>query len=136
MSAATEQLRSKQNTGAEPETILIVDGEFLNRWMSQTVLTHNGYCALEATNVDEAVTVSANRKAPIHALLIDVAIAGPHAAETVALIRQGRPELKPIFMANALDIDRARELCLLPLLRKPFGVRTLLTMVRGVLDAD
>jgi DNA-binding NtrC family response regulator len=133
----TDELsRIRMTAGGNDRTVLVVDSDFLHRWMIQTILEQNGFRALEARDVEEAATVSSEHETAIHALLMDIAVARPNPAEAVERIRRGRPEMRLIFMARAAHVDDARELWrLMPVVRKPCGVRTLLSTVRSVLDA-
>ena len=133
----TDELsRIRLTAGGNDRTVLVVDAEFLHRWMIQTFLEQNGYRALEARDVEEAARVSSEHETPIHILLMDIAVALPNPAEAVERVRRGRAEMRPIFMARAARVDDVRDLGrLMPVVRKPCGIHALLASIRSVLGA-
>ncbi len=119
------------------ETVLLVEDDESVRGMVRKLLSHSGYCLLEASSGMEALRVSEQHPGPIHLLLTDVVMpqmSGRVLAERLAPLR---PEMKVLYLSGYTDDAVVRHGVLeagAPFLQKPFTLESLMRKVRAVLD--
>lgn len=121
------------------ETILLVEDEDALRGLTLSSLQSGGYTVLEARDGKAATEVAQQHNGPIDLLLTDVIMPGISGRELADHLLKLRPAMRLLFMSGythdlithhgALDPGTA-------LLEKPFGVESLLTKVREVLDGQ
>ena len=128
------------STGAAPgrgETLLLVEDDPAVRSFAAQLLRRAGYNVLDASTPETALRI-ADRPDTIHAVLTDVIMPGMNGKQMVTRLREGRPDLKVLYMSGYsgttfLDpsiVDPARE----RLVEKPFTQDALLRAVRETID--
>jgi two-component system cell cycle sensor histidine kinase/response regulator CckA len=119
------------------ERILVVDDEPLLRRLAERILVKHGYVARTAADGHEALALLRAAPQGIDAALCDVAMPGMDGPETVAALRELRPDL-PVVIASGY-VDDATMATLLAMrvehfVAKPYSVEALLTVLRGALE--
>ncbi len=126
---------NKLPTGTE--TILFVEDNAAVRKMATRMLGQLGYNVVTAASGEEAVECFEEMETTPLLLLTDVVMPGIDGPELADILRASYPELRVIY-ASGYPESHARRLATLPdtdsLLHKPFTLRQLAEMVRGVLD--
>jgi hypothetical protein len=119
------------------ETVLLVDDDELVRRMTRVMLEACGYAVLDAGTGDAAAAAAATAAGPIHLLITDLMLPGESGAAVAARLAAQRPGLRVLFVSGYNEDviehhhwtpDRA------DFLAKPFGLDSLATKVREVLD--
>jgi CheY-like chemotaxis protein len=119
------------------ETVLIVEDEDMVRAVVHTLLTQSGYRVLEASQGQEALTISQQHAGPIHLLVTDVIMPQMSGRELAERLGQTRPEMKVLFVSGYTDDDVLRHGVReesASFLQKPFTGDALARKVREVLD--
>ena len=130
--ALTQALRS----GANTETILLVEDEPLVRDVFGEVLRASGYHVLEADGPERALALSASPDQAIHLLLTDVVMPGINGRQLAERLTVLRPDLRVLFMSGYSSDKVFREVLerganFMP---KPISPSKLLGRVRELLD--
>jgi PAS domain S-box-containing protein len=118
------------------ETVLLVEDEESVRHMAQEILQLNGYSVLDASNGNEAVTVSEQHQGVIELMVTDVVmplLGGRELAEKLALTR---PEMRVLYMSGYTDDAIVRHGVLdgrASFLEKPFTPDAFARKIREVL---
>jgi PAS domain S-box-containing protein len=118
------------------ETILLVEDDELLRHALARALQRAGYRVIVAESGLEALE-RARAERTLHLVLCDVVMPGISGPETVAQLRERRPELKAIYVSGYVEDSLvARELQAAgeALVSKPFDPAALLARVRAALD--
>lgn len=128
--------------GKEPElrgteTVLLAEDEEMVRRVAREVLEMQGYNVLEASDVEEALAISATHEGAIHILLTDVVMPGMSGRELSGRILQTRPQMKILYMSGYTDdaivhhgvLDEGTSF-----IEKPFTSDSLSLKIRKVLD--
>ncbi|MDA8016423.1 MAG: response regulator [Thermoanaerobaculia bacterium] len=130
-----DRRRSGDSSGehlALGETVLVVDDESTVRKVVRTVLESAGQVTLEAQNGREAVEVFRPRAAEIGYVFLDMTMPEMDGAETLAALRQIRPNI-PVVLASGYDekevLSDLGPLDRVAFLQKPFLVEDLLEAV-------
>jgi len=123
------------NTGSE--TVLLLEDEAAIRNPAKFYLEAKGYRVLAAGDGDEAVAVAAEAAGPVSLLVTDVVLPGRKVREVVEEISITHPGIRILFMSGysqdeAILRDVASEG--FDFLEKPFGLETLATRIREILD--
>ncbi|HEV8588928.1 MAG TPA: PAS domain S-box protein [Pyrinomonadaceae bacterium] len=121
------------------ETILLVEDEEMLRKLARQTLKSHGYQIVEASNGNEAVSVSAQHQGAIHLLLTDVIMPGINGSELATRLVKTRPSLRVLFMSGYTDdaivhqgvLDESANF-----IQKPFTPDGLARRVREVLDQE
>ncbi len=121
-----------RNTDQRRKTILVVDDEATIRNILIEVLKLQGYRVLSATNGREALTLCEQQPGKIDVLITDLCMPIMGGEELIVRATPLRPEMKTICLSAAFTkVSLAQWVLFLP---KPFSIRALTAMVRGVLD--
>ena len=119
------------------ETILVVEDEESVRGLVSRVLSRNGYWVLEAREPEEALRRFADGPAEIDLLLSDVVLPGMSGPALASRLAAAQPDVRVVLMSGytddvviGLDDDRV------PLLKKPFTLTRLLTVVSHALSPE
>src|SRR3989442_15925260 len=81
-------------------TVLILEDDHSIRAIIRAVLTNRSYRVLEATDTDEAVSVSDQHRGPLQVLIADVMLKAPNGVETSQRMLSSRPELRVLFVSG------------------------------------
>ena len=118
------------------ETVMIVEDEAGLRAAASEFLESKGYHVIEAANAAEALQQCTGSARRIDLLLTDVVMPGTGGIELAKSVADLLPDIKVIYMSGysdrAIDVAQFRSGGIL--LQKPFGLDTLATKVRAVLD--
>jgi two-component system cell cycle sensor histidine kinase/response regulator CckA len=119
------------------ETILLVEDEDSLRRVVNRMLSAQGYVVLEARDGEDALSIAAGYGAPIHLVVSDVVMPGPHGGEVCRRLRLDRPDIKTISMSGYTDDEVVRRGIVagdMPFIQKPFSQTDLARLVRETLD--
>jgi DNA-binding NtrC family response regulator len=120
------------------ETVLVAEDDSAVRLLARVSLQRCGYRVLEASNPEEAVRIALDYTEPIHLLLSDVIMPESEGAPLIERLREGRPDLRLLYMSGYTDDAIVHHGVLdegIPFLQKPFTPHALAQKVRRVLDA-
>jgi PAS domain S-box-containing protein len=120
------------------ETILVVEDQVEVRGIIRATLLRNGYTVLEATNGEEALTLSRQHANVIHLLFTDVVMPGLSGRRLAQFLSTERPGLRVIYTSGYTDDAIVRHGVLesgLAFLQKPYTANALLRKIREVLEA-
>lgn len=118
-------------------SILIVDDQDMVRRTLRLALESEGLDVREAGDGDEALRLY--RSAPADVVVTDIVMPNKEGIETIFELRRSSPKVKIIAMSGrdtADFLDMARKLGADHALRKPFEMRTLLSLVRSCIEKD
>lgn len=138
--ATTDEATGNTVVGEAPtgsETILLVEDSEQVRRMASRILVQSGYRVLEAENGEAALAVLDSNQESVDLMLTDVVMPGIGGRELYDLAAERRPGLKVIFMSGYNENDMAwneENAAKEKYLQKPFGVYSLASCVREVLD--
>jgi two-component system cell cycle sensor histidine kinase/response regulator CckA len=121
------------------ETILLVEDEDSLREVTRDFLQNGGYEVLEADSGESALELTKQYQGRLDLLLTDVIMPGISGRQLADQLVPSRPEMKILFMSGYTQELVGHHGVLTPetvLLEKPFGVESLLTKIREVLDAQ
>jgi two-component system cell cycle sensor histidine kinase/response regulator CckA len=112
-------------------TVLLVEDEPTVRSVAERALTRHGYKVITADNGEDALEIL-SRGEPIELLISDVVMPGMDGPTMVREAREGRPDLKILFMSGyaeeqlrkSIDIENVN------FLPKPFSVTDLAAAAR------
>lgn len=117
------------------ETILVVEDQAEDRNYAAEVLQKYGYRVIQAASASEALRVCQQESAPIHLLLIDLAMPGTSGRELVTRLATMRPAMKTVFMSRSSDDAIAQEGGLdegVHFIQRPFTPKDLARKIRTV----
>jgi len=117
------------------ETILVVEDDPDIRRLLVGTLRRYGYRVFEAP--DGATALGQHADIPLDLLLTDVVMPGMNGVELAEILQARQPRLEAIFMSGYADEvmeHRGAHRDRLPILQKPFTIRSLLAFIRKVLD--
>jgi CheY-like chemotaxis protein len=119
------------------EMVLVIDDEDSILTITGETLTAFGYRVLTATDGAEAVAVFAENKSEIAVVLTDMSMPIMDGAALIRALSKLNPEIK-IIAASGLnangEVAKVSGLTVKHFLTKPYTARTLLTLIRSVLD--
>lgn len=131
-------IKTKHNDVANSrETILLVDDEAYIRELVGAILAVEGYHVLEAANGVEALRVAESHPGPVHLLLTDVVMSPMGGGELARRMLPLRSETKILYISGFPDDPSVRdgmEARQVAFLAKPFSPKTLVKVVRSILD--
>ena len=119
------------------ETVLVVEDEPIVRLSIRDTLQLKGYCVLEATDAQAALTFCRQHRGPIHLLITDVIMPGMNGQTLADHLVSLRTDMRVLFISGHLGDAVARHGVLPPsaaFLQKPFTPDTLTRKVREILD--
>ena len=137
--SAPDPLPAVEVTSTGDEIILLVEDEEAVRGLGRQILSACGYNVLEASNIDEALAVSATCHAPIDLLVTDVVLPGMSGREIAELLQVIYPQMKVLYVSGYLDDAVVRHGISqesTAFLQKPYSQTTLTQKVRDVLDGN
>ena len=116
-------------------TILLVDDHEMVLRALHNYLEKKGYNLLEAHNGEEALLIAECFPGMIHVLVTDLVMARMNGRELVQRLLPLRPEMQVIMMSGFPDEIMAQQglTPLVPILRKPFLPKRLLSAIEEVL---
>jgi two-component system cell cycle sensor histidine kinase/response regulator CckA len=116
-------------------TILLVDDHEMVLRALHNYLEKRGFNLLEARDGDEALLIAECYPAMIHVLVTDLVMARMNGRELVRRLLPLRPEMQVIMMSGYPDEIMAQQglTPLVPVLRKPFLPKRLLSAIEEVL---
>ena len=118
------------------ETILIVEDEAMLRTIIQETLSEHGYTVLAASSPVEALAISADYAETIDLLLTDVIMPKMNGRALAERLREGRPNLRVVFMSGYTDNAIVHQGVLDPgvlFIEKPASPDALLQLLRNAL---
>lgn len=113
-------------------TILAIDDEDSVRLILNAILEKLGYRVLLASNGEEAVTVFRKEYQAIDLVLLDMIMPKMNGSETFAKLREISPHVKVLIcsgFSNDGEIERLREQGIVGVIRKPFTIEKLSTII-------
>lgn len=119
------------------ETILLVEDQAALRLLTSVYARSRGYTVIEAATGSEALDICANRPAPIHLLITDVALPGISGFVLAQAALENRPQLRVIYVSGYSEQSVDKHL-LSPgsiYLEKPFSLFELGFAIRTMLDS-
>jgi PAS domain S-box-containing protein len=119
------------------ETVLLVEDEAPILALVESVLEHYGYQVLAAKSPKEALKMVQDHPGPIHLIITDVVMPEMNGKDLRDKLAKFRPQVRIIFMSGYTANVIAHHGILdenIDFLQKPFSIKTLLQMVRSVLD--
>jgi two-component system cell cycle sensor histidine kinase/response regulator CckA len=135
--AGKEPFESEGLPRGNGETLLVIDDEISILTIASQTLQAFGYRVLTATDGVEAVAIYARRPDEIAAVLTDMSMPMMDGAVTIRALLRLNPKVKIIAASGLHDPDSVGEIPganLNHFLAKPYTAKTLLNMVRMVLD--
>ncbi len=118
------------------ETVLLVEDEAAVRRLARRVLEKAGYRIVEAGTPAAALHAMADVRIAVDLLLTDVVMPGMNGRQLAERLRQGRPDLKVLFMSGYTE-DQVMRYGIgsgeVPFLGKPYTPAQLLESVRQTL---
>jgi two-component system cell cycle sensor histidine kinase/response regulator CckA len=136
-----ESLVSKKVESALPvgvETVLVVEDDDTLRELTVKLLESGGYTVLSSSNAPSAMAVAKQHGDRIDLLVTDVIMPGMRGPDLAAELKQGRPEMKVLYVSGYAGNVMVQQGVLGPdaaLLVKPFSKHMLLTKVRHVIES-
>jgi len=127
-----------RDTGANIETVLVVDGDVLIRLAICEYLRRCSFRVLEAANAEEAITIVQKDNIRIDVVLSDVQLSGSMDGFGLSRwIRTHRSEVEVLLSGTAKRaVDAAAELCERgPILGKPYDPQIVHDRIRKLLAA-
>jgi CheY-like chemotaxis protein len=118
---------------ARPQTVLVVEDDVTIRSALRRILHSEGYAVLEAADGLEATEVSTNFGGNIDLLLCDLLMPRVDGRQTVACIRETRPDVRVVFVSG----QRSAEEAIIEgagFVQKPFSRDELLIAVKTSLE--
>ena len=129
---AQTEIREKKGTGTRRKTLLVVDDQATIRNILTTVLKMEGYEVLSATHGLDALQVASGKQGKIDVLITDLSMPYMGGEELIQKLTAVRPETKVICLSAAFTkVSLEQAVLFLP---KPFSIRAVVAMVKGVLD--
>ncbi len=133
--------RSWGSTAEEPrggnETLMVVEDDEVVRGLAARILAEAGYRVVEAPSGDEALRRAREGEDAIDLLLTDVIMPQMNGRDLARQMRALQPAIKVVFLSGYPDEAIAHHGVLRPgvsLVEKPFSARSLMSVVRAVLD--
>ena len=120
------------------ETILLVEDEEQILSLAARILENQGYRVIPAVSPAAARLLAERHEGTIHLLLTDVVMPGMNGRDLQRRIEERRPGIRTLFMSGYTEDAVVHRGILekgVSFLPKPFTMRSLLEMVRAVLDA-
>ena len=119
------------------ETVLLVEDELTILDIAATILTKQGYTALQANTPTEAIRLAKEHVGEISLVITDVVMPEMNGKELAQKLQSLHPQLKCIFMSG-YTVDAISQHGVLDegvnFIQKPFSLPDLATKVREVLD--
>ena len=134
--------RAKKRDGrpSEPgiERVLVVEDEEMVRRVVCAILEEAGYVVMTASNGLEALELLEKEQAAVDLVFLDVVMPVLGGRGTYERLRASHPDLPVLFTSGHADDDLGPDFLdkeHVPLLRKPYDRKTLLSVVRARIDA-
>jgi hypothetical protein len=115
------------------ELVLVVDDEFSIRDITRRTLESFGYRVITANNGAEAVELYSNQAQNIAVVLTDMMMPVMDGVTTIPLLKRINPSAK-IIVVSGLEVPTTTKANVQDFLPKPYTARTLIRLVREVID--
>jgi DNA-binding response OmpR family regulator len=119
------------------KTILVIDDEPEQRDLVRTMLRHEAYSILEASDYDEGLSVQNSHRGAIDLVLIDVSLPGRNGYELSKALLAIEPHLKMLFVSGHAGAELCKFFAMpvtdVHFLQKPFNSAELTERVKFVL---
>ena len=116
-------MKSAQSSQLQPQSILVVDGEIISRYVIASYLRHCGYSVVEAANINEAHIAIPHKDLSIDVILFDVSTLGEDGGnQLTSWAKTHNPDLE-IKLVGGVEMaaQAAADLCKNgPHLKKPY----------------
>jgi PAS domain S-box-containing protein len=119
------------------ETILLVEDEAGVRSLARMILERHGYTVLEATNGEEAITLTENFPGIIDIVVTDTVMPKMSGTQLIRHLATTRPTMKVLYISGYTDDAVVHHGIIdpdTPFLQKPFTSEALANKVRELLD--
>ena len=124
----------EKGTGTRRKTLLVVDDQATIRNILVQVLKLEGYQVQCAVDGLDALEVASAIPGKIDVLVTDLSMPRMGGEELIKTLTAARPETRVICLSAAFTkVSLAEDVLFLP---KPFSLKTLVSMVKGVLDGS
>lgn len=125
---ATDGQAGQAPGDTSPSAILIVEGDTTNRQLLRRLLSDLDRPVLATATAAEALLISSRYSGPIGLVVIDVTI--ENGRSLARRLREGRPELKVLLLAQdqPIDVEPGDEL-----LREPFELTDVMTRAKALI---
>jgi two-component system cell cycle sensor histidine kinase/response regulator CckA len=124
----------EKGTGTRRKTLLVVDDQATIRNILVQVLKLEGYDVRSAVHGLDALEVAAGIPQKIDVLLTDLSMPYMGGEELIERLTAERPETRVICLSAAFtEVALAQDVLFLP---KPFSLKAVVSMVKGVLDGS
>lgn len=121
-------------TDVKRKTLLVVDDQATIRTILVQVLKLEGYKVLSAAHGLDALETASQNAGKIDILITDLQMPFMGGEELIQKLTGTRPETRVICLSAGLTkVSLSQDVLFLP---KPFSLKDLTTMVRGVLDGS
>lgn len=119
---------------AQSRCILVVEDEEIVRTSATMVLNNIGYDTLEANDGRQALRVYEDNADKIDLVLLDINMPVMNGVEAYEHLREKAPELPIVFASGYVDRQDTKALQECPVIRKPYSVGMLQSMLASALD--
>jgi hypothetical protein len=137
LSDEEESTHLKPAHGGGNETVLLVEDEELVRMMLVEVLKAAGYAVLDARHGEDALSLAAQFRNPIHLLVTDMTMPGFSGSELARRLGEKRPTMRVLFISGYTDQETSQWGKFgkpVHFLQKPFHPDAFLSKTRQILD--
>lgn len=135
----TSQVQNLELPAGKEELILVVDDEDMIREVTKTLLETHKYNVVTASDGIEAVTLYAQHKDKISAVLMDMMMPVMDGPTTIRTLQKIKPQVKLIAVSGLVSSDKVRaamNIGVKTFLPKPYTAQELLETVSRVINTQ